>query len=104
MSPSYSDHVCRDCFLFEQRGVCPAARRVYGLETPADVQQRAEALRVAIAEDAHAGRSLIDLIRRAGAAGPLPVRAATLLTPGSPEALTNEPSKEAINVVSSRPS
>jgi hypothetical protein len=58
-------HVCGGCFFFETtRGVCPTARDAYGLETPAVIQQRAEALRAAITEDAHAARSLFDLIQK----------------------------------------
>ena len=65
MSPVVSvEEACGGCFLYETRGVCPAARREYGFETPQEIQQRALALRAAIEQDAHAARSLYELIRR----------------------------------------
>jgi hypothetical protein len=59
-------HPCTTCFLYETRGVCPMARDAYGLETPAEIQRRAEVLRLAIAQDAHAARGLFDLLLREG--------------------------------------
>ena len=58
-----SAHPCTSCFFFETAGVCPAAQDAYGLETPAEIQRRAEELRAAIATDAHAARSFYELIQ-----------------------------------------
>jgi hypothetical protein len=54
--------LCGGCFLYETRGVCPAARHAYDLETPAEVRERAERLRLAIATDAHAARSFFERV------------------------------------------
>jgi hypothetical protein len=97
---------CGGCFLYETRGVCPAARAAYGLDTPVEVQRRAETLRLAIAEDAHAARDLFQLICR-GAQGravdPSAAASIAALPPACESDLPNTVSKEAINVVSSRP-
>lgn len=100
-----SPHVCSDCFLFETRGVCPTARSAYGLETPAYIQARSEALRAAIASDAHAARGLFELICRDAAylTSGAPSRAAALALPAAhPARQTNESKKEKIDVISSR--
>lgn len=58
-----TSHVCADCFLVETTGrVCPTAREAYGLETPAYVLPRSEALRAAVAADAGTHRTLRDLV------------------------------------------
>jgi hypothetical protein len=55
---------CGGCFLYETRGVCVAARAAYSIHTPIEIQERAEALRRAIVEDAHAARSFFELLRQ----------------------------------------
>ncbi|MFZ1154803.1 MAG: hypothetical protein WAN93_07865 [Solirubrobacteraceae bacterium] len=62
MSPSVSPHPCTTCFLYERRGVCPMAHDAYGLETPAEVQRRAELLRAAVVQDAQTVTTLTDRI------------------------------------------
>jgi hypothetical protein len=98
-----SPHVCSDCFLFETRGVCPAAQSAHALETPAHIQARSEALRAAIASDAHVARRLFGLI--CSDAAQLASRTTGGTTPrvlsAAPSETTNESKKEKIDVISS---
>jgi hypothetical protein len=99
-----SPHVCATCFLFETRGVCPRATSEYGLETPAYVLARAEVLRAAIEQDAHAARTLFQLIRSDAARldDARRQRGGPRALPAAPESNTNEQQKEKIDVISSR--
>lgn len=92
---------CPGCFLYETRGVCGAARIAYDLQTPNEIEVRAEALRHAIRHDAHAARGLFERIRldaeRAARAG-LPAGQVPALN--APDAVNWElgPEKEVAHV------
>ena len=92
------------CFLFETRGVCPGARTAYGLETPEYVLARAEVLREAIQQDAHAARTLFQLICSDAARLDKAhrQRRGPRALPPAAETNTNEHQKEKIDVISSR--
>lgn len=72
-------HPCNTCFLYERRGVCPMARDAYGLETPAEVQRRAELLRAAVHQDAQAITTLAERIHGDARRQELAVRLPLLL-------------------------
>jgi hypothetical protein len=61
--PPNADPVCGGCFLYETRGVCPAARDIYGLHNSAEAERRAERFRQAITEDAAHAVGLYELVR-----------------------------------------
>jgi hypothetical protein len=100
-----SPHPCSNCFLFETRGVCPMARQAYGLETPAEVQRRAEALRAAIAHDAPAAPGLADLVRLEAQQHQqeLQVSSPRLLPAPPVQAIPHDSRKEVVHVVAPRP-
>jgi hypothetical protein len=62
--PPNADDVCGGCFLYERRGVCPAARDAYGLQNSAAAERRAEQFRQDIAQEAQAVVTLAELMRR----------------------------------------
>jgi hypothetical protein len=101
-----SPHPCTDCFLFETRGVCLLAQEAYGLETLAEVQQRAEALRLAIVMEASTVPSFRELVRldaeRQRSALLLPTPAPLVLPEATAERIPNDSGKEPIRVLASR--
>ena len=100
--PSIDPHPCTACYLFETRGVCPMARDAYGLETPALVQQRVEALRAGLAQDAPTVLSLSELMRSDAQRQRLAAvpSSSPLVLPAAPaEPQSNDSRKEAIYAV-----
>lgn len=98
--PSNAAAVCGGCFLYEHRGVCPMARDAYGLQNPAELERRAEALRVALAQDAHDRSSLCQFVQidasKTAPPKPLPAAPSHLLlvaatTPAASTADSKEP-------------
>ena len=61
--PLEADEVCGGCFLYERRGVCPAARDALDLQNSAAVERRAERFRQAVAQDAQTVITLAELVR-----------------------------------------
>ncbi len=98
--PPFADLPCEGCFLYERRGVCPVAREAYGLETPAEVQWRAEALHAAVLQDAGTVPGLRELMRldaqRPRPVGLLVPPSRLVLPSTAAERMPNDSQKEAI--------
>jgi hypothetical protein len=100
--------VCGSCFLYERRGVCPAAHDAYGLQNSAEAERRAELFRQAVAQEARRAVTLTELVRAAAQeqclGAPLSGSSRPAL-PAAPEAdaIPNGSRKEAINVFAARP-
>jgi hypothetical protein len=95
--------ICGGCFLYERRGVCPAARDAYGLQNSAAAERRAEQFRQAVAQDARLVVSLAELVQ-AEAERP---SAASLVGPAQPllpaaGSMPTDPRKEAVHVFAAR--
>lgn len=94
-------HPCTDCFLFERRGVCPAATAAYGLQTPLTVADRIESERLhrAIVQDAASSRSLTQLVQIEARSQ----RLTGLLLPGRvAEPIPDDSRKETVRVLAAR--
>jgi hypothetical protein len=63
MIPYDIEDACQGCFLYERRGVCPAARDAYGLQNSMAAERRAERFREAVAHDARSLVTLTELVR-----------------------------------------
>jgi hypothetical protein len=63
MTPPSADAICGGCYLYEHRGVCPAARDAYGLHNSAEAERRVERFRIAITQDAQGTVGLRELVR-----------------------------------------
>jgi hypothetical protein len=103
-----ADPICGDCFLYERRGVCPAAHAAYGLQNSAEAERRAEQFRQAVTQEAQATFTLAELVRieteRQILGAPLP----GAFKPALPAAPTSEAKadgarKEASRVFAARP-
>jgi hypothetical protein len=104
--PLNADDVCGGCFLYERRGVCPAARDAYDLQNSAAAERRAEQFRQAVTQDAQRTVTLTELVRadaqRQHPARLLPTSSLLALPKAAAERTAHDSRKEAIHVVASR--
>jgi hypothetical protein len=109
--PLNADDVCGGCFLYERRGVCPAARDAYGLQNSTVAERRAEQFRQAVARDAQSIVTLAELVRRDAQrhrdaqrqrpARLLPTPSPLALPKAAAERTTNDSRKKVIRVFAS---